>query len=184
MAHVASGICFSRAWFARKRADAPPVFLRDCDSRSRVLERVAGSCSSCTFHRAHRHDRDRGGMGNSIRPRHDITGCDRQMVGSVHRTAERHRFQILRLDPKRTAWPDLLSPVGSSVSVCTIFKTAGGKRTATGARVVMGNRSTVFGSQSCPRRARPVQHAGNSSSIVAIRHDLRRQRVAMAASAG
>jgi hypothetical protein len=30
--------------------------------------------------------------------------------------------------------------------------------------------------------ARPVQHAGNSSSIVATRHDLRRQRVAMAAT--
>ncbi len=32
----------------------------------------------------------RCGMGNSVRPRHDITGCDRQVVGSVHRTAERH----------------------------------------------------------------------------------------------
>ena len=41
---------------------------------------------------------------------------------------------------------------------------------------------TVFGSQSCPRRARPVQHARNSSSIVAIGHDLRRERVAMAAT--
>ena len=56
------------------------------------------------------------------------------------------------------------------------------KRTATGARVVMGNCSTVFGGQSCPRRAPQVQHAGNSSSIVATRHDLRRQRVAMAAT--
>ena len=102
--------------------------------------------------------------------------------GQVHRTAERHRFQILRLDPKRTPWPDLFSPVASPVSVCTIFKIAGAKRTATGARVVLGNCSTVFGGQSCPRRARPVQHAGNSSSIVATRYDLRRQRVAMSAT--
>src|SRR5438093_4113151 len=104
------------------------------------------------------------------------------MVGSVQRTFERYRFQILRLDPKRPPWPDLFSPVASPVSVCTVFKIAGAKQTATGARVVLGNCSTVFGGQSCPRRARPVQHAGNSSSIVATRHDLRRQRVAMAAT--
>src|SRR5207253_2944286 len=50
------------------------------------------------------------------------------------------------------------------------------------ARVVMGNRGAVSGGQSCPRRARPLRHAGNSSSIMATRHDLRRQRVAMAAT--
>src|SRR5258708_585728 len=71
--------------------------------KGRVLERLAGSYSSCTFCRARRHDWGRGGMGNSIRPRHDIAGCDRQMVGSVHRTAKRHRFQIPGLDPKRPA---------------------------------------------------------------------------------
>ena len=70
VADVASGIRFSRAWSAGKRADAPHIFLRDCHSRSRLLERLAGSCSSCTFCRACRHDWDRGGMGNSIRPRH------------------------------------------------------------------------------------------------------------------
>ena len=53
------------------------IFLRDCDSRSGLLERLAGSCSSCTFCRARRHDWDRGGMGNTIRSCHDIAGCDR-----------------------------------------------------------------------------------------------------------
>src|SRR5262249_54767104 len=75
--------------------------------------------------------------------------------------------------------PDLLSPVASPASVCTIFKIAGAKRTATGTRVVLGNRSTVFGGQSCPRRGRPVQHAGNNSSIVAHGDDLRWERIAI-----
>ena len=72
--------------------------------------------------------------------------------------------------------------VGSSVSVRTIFKIAGPRRTATGARIVVGNRGTVFGGQSCPRCAAPVQHPGNSSSIVATGHDLLRQRTAMPAA--
>jgi len=38
LAHVASGICFSRAWSAGKRPDAPRIFLRDCHSGSGLLE--------------------------------------------------------------------------------------------------------------------------------------------------
>ena len=68
VAYLASGICFSRAWSAGKRPDAPVIFLRDCARRSGLLERLAASCSSCTFRRARRHDWDRGGMGDSVRP--------------------------------------------------------------------------------------------------------------------
>ena len=57
------------------------IFLRRCDRRSRLLERLAASCSSCTFCRDRSDDWDRGGMGNSIPPRHDIARCDRQWSG-------------------------------------------------------------------------------------------------------
>ena len=67
--------------------------------------------------------------------------------------------------------------MGSPVSACTIFKIAGARPTAAGARVVLGNCSTVFGGQSRPWRGRPIQHPGNSSSIVADGDDLRRQRI-------
>src|SRR4029077_2640106 len=127
MADVASGIRFSRAWSAGKRTDPPRIFLRDRDIRSRVLERLAGSCSSCTFPWAPRDDWDRCRMDNSIPKQHDLACCDRQVVGSVHGPAERYRFQILGLDPKYPARPDLLFSVGSPVSVCTIFKIAGAK---------------------------------------------------------
>ena len=49
VAHVASGIRFSRTWSAGKRADAPGIFLRGRGSRSRLFERLAASCSSRTF---------------------------------------------------------------------------------------------------------------------------------------
>src|SRR5215470_700389 len=63
VAHVAPCICFSRTWFAGKRTDAPCFFLRRCDSRSGLLERVAGSCSSRTLCRAFSHGWDRGSLG-------------------------------------------------------------------------------------------------------------------------
>src|SRR5262249_48533923 len=91
VAHLASGICFSRAWSADKRADAPNIFLRDCACRFGWLERLASSCSACAFCRARPHDWDCGGMGNSVRPEHGIAGCDRKMVRSVHGTVERRR---------------------------------------------------------------------------------------------
>src|SRR5262249_9725762 len=63
-----------------------------------------------------------------------------------------------------------------------IFKIAEAKRTASGERIVLGDCSTIFGDQSRSQRAAPVQHAGNSSSIVAIRHDLRQQRISIPAT--
>ena len=182
MAHVASGICLSRTWSAGERTDASAVFLRDRDSRSGVFQRLAGSFSSCTFCRARRDGWDCGRMGDSIRLQHDLAGCDGQVVGSVHGTVEKQRFQILRLDPKRSPRPHLLSSMASPVSVCAIFKIAGAKRPATRARSLLGNCSAVFGCESRPWRAPPIQHAGNSSSIVAAGNDLRRERIAIPAT--
>ena len=102
--------------------------------------------------------------------------------GQYTGTVEKQRFQILRLDPKRSPRPHLLSPVASSVSVCAIFKIAGAKRTATRALSLLGNCSAVFGCESRPWRAPPIQHAGNSSSIVAAGNDLRRERIAIPAT--
>src|SRR5262249_36425254 len=86
VAHVASGICFSRTWFAGKRTDVSCFFLRDCNGRCGLLERLAGSFLSSTPCRARRHVLDCGGMGNPLRLQHAIPRCDRGVGRSTRRT--------------------------------------------------------------------------------------------------
>ena len=122
VAHLGSGIHFSRTRFLGERPNPSHIFLRDCVCRSLANERMAASYSPGAFRRASDHAGNLRGVGYSVLAQHDDTRRGREMVESVHRPAPRHRFQVRQLDSKYPAWSYLFSALGSSLPVRQVFK--------------------------------------------------------------
>ena len=122
VAHLGSGIHFSRPRFLGERPDPSHIFLRDCVCRPLANERMAASYAPCAFRRASDHAGNLRGVGDSVLAQHDDTRRGREMVKSVHRPASGPRFQVRQLDSKYPAWSYLFSALGSSLPVHQVFK--------------------------------------------------------------